>query len=181
MKRGIITSLAMLALWGGVGQKFAAAQFGTLGQAPPRVRPTISPFINMGAGGASTYYGIVRPQMDANRSIAGLQQGLNLLNADGSLKGQISSQTGANSVSSLQTGHQVAFFNYSHYFPARPLGSNTIAGMGARLGGGLGGLNTGFAGGGLGFGGGLGGGGLGGGGLGGGTFFSNNLAQPLIR
>jgi hypothetical protein len=180
MKRGIFTSLALLALWG-TGLNFASAQFGGLGQAPPRVRPTVSPFINLGQGGAGAFYGIIKPQLDANRSINDLQQGLNRLNPDGSLRGQIDAGS-VNALGGLQTGHSATFMNYSHYFPLVPPGGSGTAGnlgigtglggYNPSLGGGFGLGNTGFN---------SGGGGFGLGNTGGRTFFGGNLNQSLIR
>jgi hypothetical protein len=177
MKRGMITSLAVLALWGSVGLNFADAQFGTLGQAPPRPRPTVSPFINLrqggagvnlGQGAASSYYGIIRPQVDANRSIADLQQGINRLNPDGSLRGQLDSQGAVNALGGLETGHAATFFNYSHYYPLVPPGGNSASGTG--FGAGLGGYDPALTGSGFGV-----------GGIGPRTFFAPVLNQPLIR
>ena len=176
MKREIIKSLAILTLWGNVGLNFAAAQFGTLGQAPPRPRPTVSPFINLrggagtivGQGAASSYYGIIRPQFDANRSIADLQQGINRLNPDGSLRGQLDSQGAVNALGGLETGHAATFFNYSHYYPLVPPGGSSAGGTG--FGAGLGGYDAALTGSGFGV-----------GGIGPRTFFAPVLNQPLIR
>src|SRR6516162_9074147 len=139
MKRGMITLLAVLALWSSAGLNFAAGQFGTLGQAPPRPRPTVSPFINLGPRDPLAYYGIVRPQLDANRSIGELQQDINRLNPDGSLRGQIDSPAAVNALGGLQTGHAATFFNYSHYYPLVPQGGTGVSGTG--FGAGLGGYN----------------------------------------
>ena len=166
MKRTIMASLAVLALWGSVELNFARAQFGTLGQAPPRTRPTVSPFINLGQGGAGAFYGIIKPQLDANRSINDLQQGIHRLNPDGSLKGQLDGQNSANALGGLQTGHSATFFNYGHYYPMAP-GSTGASTTGYNPSGA--GFNTGT------------GAGFGAGNTGGRTFFGANLAQPLIR
>src|SRR5438552_3659922 len=171
MKRGIIT-LTALALWSSVGLNFASAQFGgTLGQAPPRSRPAVSPFINLGPGGAGAFYGIIKPQLDANRSINDLQQGVMRLNPDGSLKGQLDQATGTTTIG-LQTGHSASFFNYGHYFPVNGPGSATNAtgtsfGTGSGLGGSSSGLTTGS--------------GFGVGPFTNRTFFGPNMAQPIIR
>ena len=138
MKRGIVTAL-LLAGWLSVGVNFASAQFGTLGQSPARPRPTVSPYINQGAGGinAYNYYGIIKPQFEANRQFNELQRSLN---PDGSLRSplqqasdQPQSQTG------LQTGHPATYFNYGHYFPLSPPigGGSSLGGTsGFGLGGG---------------------------------------------
>jgi hypothetical protein len=164
MKRITFAALAALTLWGGVGLNFANAQFGTLGQAPIRPRPTVSPFINLGQGGVGAYYGVIQPQLEANRAILNLQQGLSHLNPDGSLKPQ-QDQTGTTGQTGLQTGHSATFFNTGGYFPQSPgTGSANLTTSG--LGGGI---NTGL------------GSGFGLGNTGVRTFFGNNLAQPLIR
>ena len=166
MKRIMFASVAVLTLWGGGGLNFASAQFGTLGQAPVRPRPTVSPFINLGQGGAGAFYGIIKPQMDASRSITDLQQGINRLNPDGSLKGQLDAQNSANALGGLQTGHSATFFNYGHYYPTAT--------------GSTGGASSGYNPAGMGFNTGI-GSGFGTGGIGTRTFFGSNLAQPLIR
>ena len=168
MKRGIFTSLALLALWG-TGVNFASAQFGGLGQAPIRPRPTVSPFIDLGQGGANAFYGIIKPQIDANRSIYDLQRGLQTLNPDGSLKGQLNAGS-TNALGGLQTGHSVTFMNTSHYFPLVPPGGSGTA-TPTILSTGLGGYNPALGGS---F-------GTGAGTTGVHTFFGANLNQPLIR
>ena len=171
MKRGIITSLAVAFAWWGVGTDFARAQFGGLGQPPLRSHPAVSPYINMGAGAGSAlnYYGIVRPQTDANRSIYDLQSTVNRLNPDGSLQGQLDQQKAA-AQTGLQTGHSAGFFNYGHYYPsAPPGGSNTALGGGASFGTGMGGYTPGV------------GGAFGAGNLGVQTFFGNTFNRPLVR
>ena len=165
MRRSIVTSLTVLALWGSIGLNFATAQFGSLGQAPPRTRPTVSPFINLGQGGAGAFYGIIKPQLDANRSINDLQQGLQRLNPDGSLQGQLN-QGHINAQTGLQTGHAASFFNYSHYYPLTPGGASSggTTGLGAGLG------SPGF---------GVGTGGIGNTGVR--PFFGANMNQGMIR
>jgi hypothetical protein len=123
----------------------ASAQFGTLGQAPQRSRPTVSPYINQGVGGginAFNYYGIIKPQIDTNRSISQLQTGVQLLNADGSLKGALSQGQQPNAVNTMQTGHPATYFNYSHYFPMS-FGSTGATGTASGFGTGVGGANMG--------------------------------------
>ncbi len=144
MKRAFLTASAVLLAWCGIGLNFASAQFGTLGQPPVR-RPAVSPYINLGTGGggALSYYGIIRPQMDANRSIMDLQNVVNRMNPDGSLQGQLDqqSQTGQ---TGLQTGHSAGFFNYGNYYPIAPPGGGGT-GMGGTAGfGNMGGFNGGF-------------------------------------
>jgi hypothetical protein len=139
----LIRTLAVLLAMSSV----AHAQFGTLGQPPARSRPTVSPFINQGVGGginAFNYYGIIKPQFDTARSINQLQTGVQVLNADGSLKGAIS-QAQPNALGGMQTGHPATYFNYSHYFPMS-MGTVGIGGAGTAsgFGTGIGGTNSGI-------------------------------------
>lgn len=175
MQRSLVLMLAVLALWCGAGLNQARAQFGTLGQ-PPARRPAISPYINLGEGGnAFNYYGLVKPQIDANRALTDLQQNMLLLNPDGSAKGPLAQQNQAAALSGLQTGHPATFFNYGHYYPQNPYQGTTGGLAAGALNGGLGGygLNPGV--GGVG---GVGGAGFGGAGfdaLGVRTFFGNTM------
>ncbi len=155
MRRGIVTSLATLALWWGVGISPAAAQF-NLGQPPSRVRPTVNPAINIGAGGAFSYFGYIKPQADATRNILALQQTLGRMNPDGTLQGQLDQGKVNGAVVGLQTGHPATFFNTSRYYPnTPPMGVVGLGGT-ASFGTGLGGFTPG-GGGGYGFGTGAGG------------------------
>jgi hypothetical protein len=141
MKRGITTAL-LLASWLGV-VPFASAQFGTLGQAPARPRPTVSPFINQGTGGinAFNYYGVIKPQFETNRQFNEMQQRLNV---DGSLRSPLQTpQDTPNALGGLQTGHTSTFFNYGRYFPnSPPMGGGS--GIGNTTGFGLGGVGAGL-------------------------------------
>lgn len=143
MKRGIITPLIVLAAWFGIDGNFASAQFGTLGQPPAKPRPAVSPYINQGAGGginAFSYYGIIKPQTEANRSINELQQRINL---DGSLRSPLEAGNAPNALGGLQTGHAATFFSYGNYFPMTPpMGGGS--GLGGTAGFGLGGVNSGI-------------------------------------
>ncbi|MGF1580701.1 MAG: hypothetical protein ACFCD0_15170 [Gemmataceae bacterium] len=89
----------------------AKAQFGGFGGVGPAQlgrptnqagRPRVSPFINLGGGGSAgvTFFGIVRPQVQANRAIQNLTLAQQL--------GGTTTQAG--------TGRSY-FFNYSHYYP----------------------------------------------------------------
>ena len=161
MKRIIFASLAVLTLGSGI----ASAQFNTIGQPPARAadrQPVCEPGPRWGR---SAYYGIIRPQVDASRSIMDLQQGLHRLNPDGSPRGQLDQQ-GTGGLGGLQTGHAVTFFNTGNYYPMAPGGGggNTTLGGGT----GLGGYNTGLGNGFGGFGAAR-------------SFYGSTLAQPLIR
>lgn len=114
MKRTVITSLAVLAVWCGVGTSFAAAQFGTLGQ-QQQGNPFINPSMNMYQGGFNTY-GILRGPFDPSRATDPFFA-TQRLNADGSLQGLLANQNNANALGGLQTGHSVTFLDYAHYFP----------------------------------------------------------------
>src|ERR1017187_6662638 len=100
MKRIIITSLAVLAIWGGAGVNFAAAQFGTLGQ--QRTGPFTTQQSSTFPGGGFNTYGILRPPFDSSRTNDPLNM-LQRLNADGSLQGLLAAQTNM-SQTGLQTG-----------------------------------------------------------------------------
>jgi hypothetical protein len=159
MKRFLLATVATLTL----ASNFASAQFNTLGQAPPRARPTVSPFVNLGQGNVGAYYGIVRPQVDAYHSISELQQGYQRLNPAGSLQGQ-TEQTATGGLGGLQTGHSVTFFNTGNYFPLAP---GSAGNPGSSVGTPIGGFNNGL--------------GYGPGGMGVRTFYGGAMAQPLIR
>ena len=134
------------------------------------MRPTVSPAINLGAGGAFSYYGFIKPQTDATRSIMELRQTVSLLNPDGSMQGQLDAQKQQGTgLGGLQTGHAATFFNTGGYFPT------TLPGGGASLGG-TGSFGTGLGG----FGSSLGTGGYGAGTTGTRTFFPATLT-PGIR
>ena len=142
MKRGIITSLAALALWGCVGLSQASAQFGTLGQSSGRGNPFSTQGMPFGQGGNFNTYGILRAPFDTSRP-GDPFFGMPRLNPDGSLQGQFDAQ-GANALGGLQTGHSVTFFDYSNYYPALPYGTGMgtgSAGLGSQgqgQGGGMG-------------------------------------------
>jgi hypothetical protein len=74
--------------------------------------PPVSPYINLlrpGQSPAINYYGIVRPTVNFQNSIAGLQQ----------QETQTNAQLAATDQALLtlpQTGHSAVFMSYSHYF-----------------------------------------------------------------
>ena len=141
MKRGIITALAMLAGWLS-GASFAGAQ----GLAPGF---GASPYYPPGGMTARVHpFGPIQMQ-PLNPQFAELQQSLNRLNSDGSLRGQVDAAGGnVNALGGLQTGHPTTFFNTGHYYPtASTSGSSSGATLGSGLGTGIGGYNPTFSGG----------------------------------
>jgi len=82
----------------------------------------LSPYLNMARGGnpAVNYYGLVRPQTDAQRAIQHLQQ-----------QSMAAPATGLTMDSYPNSGHTVQFMNLSHYFH-----NNIGSGLtGGRMGG----------------------------------------------
>jgi hypothetical protein len=122
MKQRILTSLAVLAVWCAAGVPFASAQF-IIGQPPGRIRPSVSPYVNLG-GGAMSYYGIIRPQLDQARSISQLQSTVSRISPDGTIMPVDPLNPNA-SQPGLQTGHGVTYFNYGTYYPMTPTGVTT--------------------------------------------------------
>jgi hypothetical protein len=143
MRSRSLIAVATLAMWAGATQ-IADAQY-VLGQVPPRVRPTVSPAINIANGGAYSYYGYIKPQTEATRAIMSLQQTVGQLNTDGSIAGQLDPyRQQTNALGGIQTGHPATYFYTGGYFPV------TLPGGGAGLGGagsygvGLGGFGPGM-------------------------------------
>jgi hypothetical protein len=123
MKRWLYASFAALGLAVACSGGRAAAQapitFGRP-QANPMGTPTVSPWINLGNGGnlGLSYYGLVRPQVQAQQSIRQLQQQQQLEQAQ--LAG-LTGQTGLGGMPII-TGHETRFMNYSTYFPTTGTG-----------------------------------------------------------
>ena len=161
MKRILFASIAALVLLGGVN--VASAQTPNLGQPPARPRPIVSPYINLGQGGnAGAFYGIIRPQIDANRSINELQQGLHQWNQDGTGR-QLGVQPSANGLGGLQTGHSSTFFNTGNYFSGSSNTGGSTTNNGVNSMGGFSPSTGSHS------------------GLGGHSFYGSNLAAPLVR
>src|SRR5262249_27849947 len=117
MKRIVLAcTLAGLGLFGGA--PLAQAQ-GFAPQRPPNPfqRPTVSPYVNLGRGvnPAATYYGLIKPQMEANQQIQQLQIQQNQLMQMGTPQEEQGAM-GALGGYSI-TGHNSQFGNISHYFP----------------------------------------------------------------
>ena len=91
----------------------------------PNGAPAVSPYLNLVRGGnpAVNYYGLVRPQMDAQHALQQLQSGV------------------AAPASSLpmdatpNSGHPVQFMNFSHYFNNNVGGGLSGRGAGGQAGG----------------------------------------------
>jgi hypothetical protein len=134
MKRGIIMSLAVLAVWGGAGLNYASAQFGTLGQSRGRAGSFTNPSTSTFQGGNFNTYGILRPPFDPSRGTDPFY-GMQRLNPDGSLQGQLANQGATNALGGLQTGHGVTFFDYCGYFPSQrsPTFGSSGQGIGSHL------------------------------------------------
>ena len=105
-------------------------QIGSYNRPKTNSYPTVSPYLNLGRGGnnaAVNYYGLVRPQKDANRAFQQLDPalfggdprlGLNgtAIGPDGNpIPG--SKQYLPNQALGLQTGHPATYLYYSHYYP----------------------------------------------------------------
>jgi len=113
----------------------AYAQTGKIGSyTQPQVNPhpAVSPYLNMTRGGtnvATDYYGIVRPQLETQQTLQNLQSGLTQVQTD---VATVHENTANNPMT--ESGHNITFFNYSHYFPT---GANRFAGTqnGAVFGG----------------------------------------------
>jgi hypothetical protein len=94
--------------------------------------PAVSPYLGMFGGGnaAINYFSIVRPNIEGAQEFSQLQQGLYNLQFGGA--GASASNGDPNFAN--QTGHPVAFWNYSHYYPLmnRYGGGGVGSGIGAR-------------------------------------------------
>jgi len=122
------------------------AQFGQIDSYNrPRTNasPTVSPYLNLDRGGnpAVNFYGLVRPQIDANRAFQQLDPALfggdPRLGYGGGLAvgpdgNPIPGATNylPNQAFGLNTGHPATFFYYSHYYQF-PAGQRGGAGSGA--------------------------------------------------
>jgi hypothetical protein len=114
-------------------QNVAQAQFG--GQIGSYTRPrtnsnpTVSPYLNLNRAGSNpaiNYYGLVRPQMDTNRSFQQLDPALFGGDPRMGFGGAGVGPDGTpivgmnnlypNQALGLQTGHPATYFYYSHYF-----------------------------------------------------------------
>jgi len=111
MKRWLL-ALALLAAFSA-----QEAQAQVVGSYPWRTSPspTVSPYLSLRSGvpAGIAYFNLVRPQIDAQKNFAMINQ--ELLNAAGTATG-----TGAAPLQTGQEGGAAVFLNYGHYFPAMP-------------------------------------------------------------
>lgn len=100
-------------------------QIGSYARPKTNNYPAFSPYLNMTRPGnpATNYYGIVRPQMEANQNFQQIEQGTfgndPRFNASAGADG--SAMPGMNryypdQARGLQTGHPTTYFYYSHYY-----------------------------------------------------------------
>ena len=112
-----VSFLTVLALCG-VARSPANAQFGgyqrgirsNIYTPYQPITPTYSPYLNLLRGGNPlfmNYYGLVRPELAFRSSLQGLQQQANLNAQD---------IDALNTLGIDVTGHQIRFFNTTHYF-----------------------------------------------------------------
>jgi hypothetical protein len=99
--------------------------------------PALSPYINLLRGGdpSLNYFGLVRPQVNFQNSLLGVQQQVNSLTGEVAGEGEIGLLG--------PTGHPAAFMNYSHYYGLGALSASgtsrlTRGGGGAGAGAGAG-------------------------------------------
>jgi hypothetical protein len=121
-KLGMIVSFAVL-LWA-PGVVRAQVQPGLPGGYNPQLRPTVSPYLNLLRPGntAVNYYGLVRPQLNAQTIAGQLQQEINTA--------QRTADAGVIDVSLLATGHRVGFQNHRRFFLNQFAGTPLSSGFG---------------------------------------------------
>jgi hypothetical protein len=84
-------------------------------------RPTVSPYLNLlnqNTSGTSNYYTLVRPQIQAREEILRQQAQINQIQRQVQ-RGQPGGVPVRGSQEIRGTGHETAFMNYLHYYPAR--------------------------------------------------------------
>ena len=101
----------------------AQAQLGSIGSySPPQTnpRPVYSPYLNLTRPGGSVganYYGLVRPQVDAQRNIMLLQQQAQMMGiAPEAFADPFGVLGHPDPASSLTTGHSAVYLNTGHYY-----------------------------------------------------------------
>lgn len=87
----------------------------------PTLRPSVSPYLNLlrnSGGGVSNYHTLVRPQIQARESLLRQQAQINQVQRQVQ-RGQPGGVPVRGSQEIRGTGHETAFMNYLHYYPAR--------------------------------------------------------------
>lgn len=146
-KSALVLALALAAPF--ASPRAVHAQFGGIGSySPPKTsrNPAFSPYLNLNRDGAPgiNYFGIVRPQMDANRNFQQIEQGTFVdprlgpnqgMGPDGSVLPGAQNYL-PNQAAGLRTGHPATYFYYSHYyqFPNRAGGGGAGSGAGGNMG-----------------------------------------------
>ena len=115
--RGILLATAI----GCLSPMTAQAQLGSIGSySPPQTnpRPVYSPYLNLTRPGGvgANYYGLVRPQMDAQRNILLLQQAQMMGISPEAFADPFSVLGQLDPASTLTTGHSAVYMNTGHYY-----------------------------------------------------------------
>jgi hypothetical protein len=85
------------------------------------IRPTVSPYLNLlrnTSGGISNYHTLVRPQIQARETMLRQQAQINQVQRQAQ-RGQPGGVPVRGSQEIRGTGHETAYLNYLHYYPAR--------------------------------------------------------------
>jgi hypothetical protein len=100
--------------------QYAAAQLPFSNSIP--LRPAVSPYLNLVTGNpnvnVSNYLTIVRPQIEAREQLIRQQAQINQVQRQVQ-RGQPGGVPVRGSQEIRGTGHETAFMNYLHYYPAR--------------------------------------------------------------
>jgi hypothetical protein len=128
LMRAALLSVGLSALCS--GQVFA--QLGSYSQPQINPRPAVSPYLNLlnGMNPATTYFGIIRPQVEMNQNIQGLQQQVQGIQG---FQDNNFSQLGFGMMmqgdNMPTTGHPAVFGNTSYFYPLLNRGGSGM-GMG---------------------------------------------------
>jgi hypothetical protein len=85
------------------------------------IRPAVSPYLNLlrnTGGGVSNYHTLVRPQIQARETVLRQQAQINQIQRQAQ-RGQPGGVPVRGSQEIRGTGHETAYMNYLHYYPAR--------------------------------------------------------------
>lgn len=114
--------------------------------APRPMTPAISPYINLlrpGAMPAINYYGLVRPQVQAQQAITNLTREVQAVEAT---QQSMLMFPGADQAGSVTTGHAAGFFTHTRYYGGGGMGGMNRGGGGMGGAGMGGGMNRGMGG-----------------------------------